>query len=93
MYMYMLVAHASKKDFESFGKKGLELQERVVSGVLRIMWGLGWKFPSYSDIYTCLHITCTSKSGSALRAENSVIVFPDPGGPQSTMGLCSASQV
>ena len=36
---------------------------------------------------------CTSKSGSALSAEKSVIVFPDPGGPQRTMGLCSASQV
>ena len=35
----------------------------------------------------------TSRSGNALRALNSVMVLPEPGGPQSTMGLCSASHV
>lgn len=32
-------------------------------------------------------------SGNDLRALNNVMVFPDPGGPHSTNGLCSASQV
>lgn len=32
-------------------------------------------------------------SGRALRALKSVMVLPDPGGPHSTRGLCSASQV
>lgn len=35
----------------------------------------------------------TSMSGSARRALNNVIVLPEPGGPQRTRGLCSASQV
>ena len=38
-------------------------------------------------------IVPTSISGRALKALKSVIVLPLPGGPQSTMGLCSASQV
>ena len=32
-------------------------------------------------------------SGSDLRALNNVMVFPDPGGPHRTRGLCSASHV
>jgi hypothetical protein len=32
-------------------------------------------------------------SGSDLSALNRVIVFPDPGGPHNTNGLCSANQV
>ena len=51
---------------------------------------------SVSSYHVLGYILCiyhTSKSGRALRAEKSVIVFPDPGGPQSTIGLCSASQV
>lgn len=35
----------------------------------------------------------TSMSGKARRALKSVMVLPDPGGPQRTSGLCSASQV
>lgn len=35
----------------------------------------------------------TSMSGSALSAEKSVMVLPEPGGPQRTRGRCSASQV
>lgn len=33
-----------------------------------------------------------SKSGSALRVDISVIVFPEPGGPHNKNGLCSDSQ-
>ena len=39
------------------------------------------------------HPVHTSKSGSDLNAESKVMVFPLPGGPQSTIGLCSASHV
>ena len=35
----------------------------------------------------------TSKSGRARRALKSVIVLPEPGGPQRTIGLCSNSHV
>ena len=35
----------------------------------------------------------TSISGRALKALKRVMVLPLPGGPQSTMGLCSASHV
>ena len=35
----------------------------------------------------------TSISGKARKAENKVIVLPEPGGPHNTNGLCSASQV
>ena len=38
-------------------------------------------------------IFLTSISGRALSAENKVMVFPEPGGPQRTRGLCSANQV
>lgn len=41
-----------------------------------------------------LHWTSlTSISGRALSALNRVMVFPEPGGPHSTSGLCSASHV
>lgn len=48
-------------------------------------WILKWIWKSETII--------TSISGRALRALNSVMVLPLPGGPQSTSGLCSASQV
>ena len=35
----------------------------------------------------------TSISGNDLKAEKSVMVLPDPGGPQRTIGLWSANQV
>ena len=62
----------------------------------KIMWG--WKFrvsaANIMYMYWDTSYAChTSKSGRALSAEKSVIVFPDPGGPQRTIGLCSASQV
>lgn len=40
-----------------------------------------------------ISLLCTSMSGRALRALKRVMVFPEPGGPHSTRGLCSASQV
>ena len=39
-----------------------------------------------------VNICHTSKSGRALSAEKSVIVFPDPGGPQRTIGLIVLGQ-
>lgn len=39
------------------------------------------------------HISLTSISGRLLNAEKRVMVLPDPGGPHSTIGLCSASQL
>ena len=56
----------------------------------------------YNESYSYLLFVCsalysnhipTSISGRALKALNRVIVLPLPGGPQSTIGLCSASQV
>ena len=49
--------------------------------------------PSFLHLSSWLKYILTSISGRALSALNSVMVFPLPGGPHNTIGLCSASHV